>query len=50
MALDNATKTVAGFIGGLVSVLKALIVFFVFANNMTILSIPGAIPPCGGAP
>ena len=32
MALDNATKTVAGFIGGLVSVLKALIVFFVFAN------------------
>ena len=32
MALNDVTGTVATFIGGLVSVLKALIVFFVFAN------------------
>ena len=32
MALNDVTGTVAGFIGGLVSVIKALIVFFVFAN------------------
>jgi len=32
MALNDVTGTVASFIGGLVSVLKALIVFFVFAN------------------
>ena len=32
MALNDVTGTVTSFIGGLVSVLKALIVFFVFAN------------------
>ena len=32
MALNDVTATVTGVVGGLVSVLKALIVFFVFAN------------------
>ena len=32
MALNDVTGTVAGFISGLISVIKALIVFFVFAN------------------
>lgn len=32
MALNDVTGTVTTAVGGLVSVLKALIVFFVFAN------------------
>jgi RsiW-degrading membrane proteinase PrsW (M82 family) len=32
MALNDVTATVTTVVGGLVSVLKALIVFFVFAN------------------
>ncbi len=46
MALNDVTGTVTTVVGGLVSVLKALVVFFIFAGIL--FTLPSGVAPVDG--